>query len=290
LQTGEQKGYYQDFGSLSDLNTAIQQGYVYTGQYSAFRQRRHGAPPTDLRRSQFVVFSQNHDQVGNRGLGERISKLISFEAQKLSAAVVLLSPNLPLLFMGEEYGETAPFLYFTDHSDPALGQAVRAGRQAEFSSFHAIGTVPDPQSASTFLKSKLNKSLREQGHHKVLRNLYQALLHVRRTHGSFADLDAAATEVAVFQECLVVHRSYATHQLWMVFHFGEEVASISACPSGQWRKLLDSAESKWMGPGSDIPDNVRSDSVSQLPMQPKSFCIFESVDPVHSSSSPEKTR
>lgn len=289
LQTGEQTGYYRDFGSISDLKLALQQGYVYTGQHSAFRQRRHGAPSTGIRASQFVVFSQNHDQVGNRGLGERSSSLISFEAQKLSAAVVLLSPNIPLLFMGEEYGEVAPFLYFTDHSDPGLGRAVREGRQAEFSSFHANGTVPDPQTPSTFLKSKLNHSLREQGQHKVLRSLYQELLQLRKTHSSFVDLEAAVIDVSASHECLTMNRSYGNSHLLMIFNFGDGVATYDAPTSSEgWHKLLDSAESKWMGPGSEIPQDISTASASRLRIEPKSFCILESCSPVPSaSSSPE---
>jgi maltooligosyltrehalose trehalohydrolase len=290
LQTGENTGYYRDFGSLSDLKTAVQNGYVYSGQYSGFRQRRHGAPPTGIRPSQLVVFSQNHDQVGNRGLGERSSSLISFEAQKLSAAVVLLSPNVPLLFMGEEYGETAPFLYFTDHSDPALGRAVSEGRQAEFSSFHGNGTVPDPQSPSTFLKSKLDHRLRQQGRHKVLRDLYQELINLRRTHPSFGDLDAAAIEVSTFGDCLAVRRSYANSSLTMICNFGDEMSHYDVpVPSEGWHKLLDSAAVKWMGPGTGIPKTISAASPSQLPIQPKSFCIFESGGPVHSFASLEES-
>lgn len=289
LQTAEQTGYYRDFGSIADLKTALQYGYVYSGQYSAFRQRRHGAPATGIRASQFVVFSQNHDQVGNRGLGERSSSLISFEAQKLSAAVVLLSPNIPLLFMGEEYGELAPFLYFTDHSDAGLGRAVREGRQAEFSSFHVHGTVPDPQSPSTFLQSKLNHSLREQGQHKVLRSLYQELLQLRKTHSSFGDLDAAVIEVSASHDCLTMSRLYGNSQLLMIFNFGDGVASYDAPASSQgWRKLLDSAETKWMGPGSRIPQNISTASASPLAIEPKSFCILESCGPVPSASSSPK--
>jgi maltooligosyltrehalose trehalohydrolase len=289
LQTGEKTGYYRDFGSMSDLKTALQRGYVYSGQYSAFRERRHGAPATGIRPSQFVVFSQNHDQVGNRGLGERSSSLISFEAQKLSAAVVLLSPNIPLMFMGEDYGETAPFLYFTDHSDPGLGRAVREGRQAEFSSFHTTGTVPDPQSPSTFLKSKLNHSLRQQGQHKVLRSLYQELLHLRKTHSSFGDLDAAAVDASTFDDCLVVRRSYANSCLLMILNFGDEVASCDiSFASDQWGKLFDSAECKWMGPGSGIPEHISAASAFRLQIQPKSFCILSSGGQVPSSPSPER--
>jgi maltooligosyltrehalose trehalohydrolase len=281
LQTGEKTGYYVDFGSLDHLNVALQCGYVYSGQYSAFRQRRHGAPSIDIRPSQLVVFSQNHDQVGNRGLGERTSTLISFEAQKLSAGMVLLSPNIPLLFMGEEYGETAPFLYFTDHSDPDLGEAVRKGRQAEFSGFHANGDLPDPQSVSTFLQSKLNHDLAIEGKHKVLRNLYAELLRLRKNHRSFGVLDEAKIDVSISGPCLTMVRSYADSRLLMIANFGDNVARYrGALPPGRWRKLLDSADTNCMGPGSSVPDEVlAAASASQLSMQPKSFCIFETGHP-----------
>ena len=129
LLTKERKGYYQDFGDLNHLAKALGEGFVYSGQYSYFRRRRHGNPSGHLPPAKWVVFSQNHDQVGNRPQGERLSTLISFEALKLAAAMVLLSPNIPLLFMGEEYGEEAPFLYFVSHSDPALIEAIRQGRK-----------------------------------------------------------------------------------------------------------------------------------------------------------------
>jgi maltooligosyltrehalose trehalohydrolase len=285
LQTCEKTGYYIDFGSLDHLRTALQDGYVYSGQYSSYRQHRHGASSSEIRPSQLVVFSQNHDQVGNRGRGERTSTLISFEAQKLSAGIVLLSPNIPLLFMGEEYGETAPFLYFTDHSDPALGDAVRKGRQAEFSGFHANGDLPDPQGDSTFLKSKLNHSLTTQGKHKVLRSLYEELLRLRKTHRSFGDLDTANIDASICGRCLAIRRSYADSQLLVIANFGDDVARYrAALPPGKWRKLLDSADTKWMGPGSSVPGEVLAAPASQLPIQPKSFCIFESGHPVYSSS------
>ena len=108
---------------------------------------------------QFVVCSQNHDQVGNRMLGDRLSATLSFEQQKLAAGAVLLSPFIPLLFMGEEYGETAPFQYFVSHSDPALIEAVRQGRREEFAAFAWQGEVPDPQDEATFRRSRLNRDL-----------------------------------------------------------------------------------------------------------------------------------
>ena len=135
LLTGERNGYYQDFGTLADLRLALTEGFVYQGQGSQYRQRPHGTPSRHLAGERFVICSQNHDQVGNRAYGERLSTLVPFPALKLAAGLVLCAPNSPLLFMGEEYGEPAPFLYFTSHTDPALAQAVREGRRREFAHF-----------------------------------------------------------------------------------------------------------------------------------------------------------
>jgi maltooligosyltrehalose trehalohydrolase len=118
--TGERMGYYRDFGRLQDLAKALLEGFVYSGEYSPYRRRRHGNSSRDIPAHRFVVFSQNHDQVGNRMRGERLSELVCFERTKLAAGVMTLSPFIPLLFMGEEYGETAPFQYFVSHSDPDL--------------------------------------------------------------------------------------------------------------------------------------------------------------------------
>ncbi len=134
LLTGDQGGYYQDFGELGHLAKAFREGFVYAGDYSTYRRRRHGNSSQHMPAQQFVVFTQNHDQVGNRMLGERLSQLVSLEALKLAASAVLLSPFIPLLFMGEEYGEVAPFQYFISHLDAQLVDAVRRGRREEFAS------------------------------------------------------------------------------------------------------------------------------------------------------------
>ena len=136
--------------------------YVYDGRYSDFRHRRHGNDARNQPPDHFVVFSQNHDQVGNRMQGERLSALAGFEQLKLAAACVLLSPFIPLLFMGEEYGEPAPFLYFVSHTDPDLVEAVRMGRRREFREFQWKGEPPDPQAPESFRKCILNPSLRQQ--------------------------------------------------------------------------------------------------------------------------------
>ncbi len=230
----------QDFGSLGDLQKAMQDGYVYTGQYSGFRQRRHGNSSACIQPSQLVVYSQNHDQVGNRMLGERSSALISFEALKLSAGVVILSANLPLLFMGEEYGETAPFLYFTSHSDPKLGEAVREGRRAEYSAFYHSVDPPDPQAESTFLRSKLDHCLRNGGSHLVLWNFYQELLRLRKSLAAVYELDEATREVTANETngCLRMLRSYAQNEIMVIFNFSDNPIDCSTdIPHGAWQRL-----------------------------------------------------
>jgi maltooligosyltrehalose trehalohydrolase len=147
LLTGERHGYYEDYGRIEHLAKAYREGFVYSWQYSPNRKCMHGSSSKDLPAQRSVVFSQNHDQVGNRMLGERLSALLSFEAKKLAACAVLLSPYVPLFFMGEEYDEPAPFLYFISHEDEALVRAVRDGRKAEFAAFKWQGEPPDPQSS-----------------------------------------------------------------------------------------------------------------------------------------------
>jgi maltooligosyltrehalose trehalohydrolase len=280
LQTGERFGYYRDFGSLRHLEKALQQGYVYTGEFSEFRQRRQGSSADAIRPSQLVVFSQNHDQVGNRMLGERSSSLITLEAQKLSAGMVLLSPYLPLLFMGEEYGETAPFLYFTSHNDPALGQAVREGRRAEFLAFHHDESAPDPQAESTFLRSKLDHRLADQDSHQVLWKFYRELISLRKSSPALSGSDESIREVRLSgaENCLQMRRGDDDDEFFMIFNFGDLAEDCAAeIPYGQWQKCLDSSETTWLGPGSTVLERyIRQDGI-RLSVQPKSFCVFRRV-------------
>jgi maltooligosyltrehalose trehalohydrolase len=180
LLSGERDGYYADFGGIGPLHKVLRDRFVYDGIYSPHRDRRHGAPAGDVPADRFVVCVQNHDQVGNRACGERLSALIPFERQKLAASLLLLSPYVPLLFMGEEYGETRPFLYFVSHGDPELVEAVRRGRRNEFRHFDWAGEVPDPQAEETFLRSRLQPELASEGPHAALFRLYRDLLRLRR--------------------------------------------------------------------------------------------------------------
>ncbi|HEX4033662.1 MAG TPA: malto-oligosyltrehalose trehalohydrolase [Solirubrobacteraceae bacterium] len=172
LLTHDHDGYYEDYGRVADLAKAYHRPFVYDGQWSGSRRRSFGAPAEDRRPEQFVVFDQNHDQVGNRARGDRLAAAV----QPLAAFCTLLSPFVPLLFMGEEYGERAPFQFFTDHIDPDIAEATREGRREEFAEFEGFeGQVPDPQSPATFERSKLRRA-----GSPVVAELYRELLAARR--------------------------------------------------------------------------------------------------------------
>jgi len=205
--TGERSGYYADFGRVADLAKAMQDAYVYDGRFSKFRQRRHGRPAGDLPGSSFVVFLQNHDQVGNRPLGDRISSQVGTDLLKVGAAMVVLSPYVPMLFQGEEWGASSPFLYFTDHRDPELARAVSEGRRRE----HSVGLgaeVPDPQSESSFLRSKLDWSELALEPHRSLLEWYRRLIGLRRSEPELCrpERGAVSTELDEAQRWLVLRR------------------------------------------------------------------------------------
>jgi maltooligosyltrehalose trehalohydrolase len=172
LITEDRDGYYADFGDVAQLAKAFHRPHVDDGEYSPFRRRRFGAPAEDLPPERFVVYSQNHDQVGNRAFGDRMPAT----AQPLAAFCTLLSPFIPMLFMGEEYGELAPFQYFTNHIDPDIAEATREGRRGEFVAFAQFAAeVPDPEDPRTFERSKLTRRA-DQG----LARLYRELIAIRK--------------------------------------------------------------------------------------------------------------
>jgi maltooligosyltrehalose trehalohydrolase len=179
LLTGERQRYYADFGGMTPLARALREGFAFQGERSIYRGKAWGTGTAGLAPSRFVSSVQNHDQVGNRPGGERLSRLVPRQALAPLATLLALGPGLPLLFMGEEYGEERPFLYFTSHADPALARAVREGRKAEHIA-EAAGGVPDPQAEDTFLRSVLTH--RRDGDHGALRRHYRDMLAARRRH------------------------------------------------------------------------------------------------------------
>lgn len=277
LLTGEKTGYYIDFGEIEQLVKALREGFVYSWQYSKYRKRCYGSSSKDRPAHQFVVFSQNHDQVGNRMLGKRLSTLVSFEALKLAAGAVLLSPYIPLLFMGEEYGEESPFLYFVSHSDPKLTAAVREGRKAEFQSFQWQGKPPDPESPETFLQSKLRWEKRIERKHKVLFEFYQRLIQLRRKIPALANLDKNSLEVSGMEEekLLLLRRWYNKSQVSScIMNFNKKETRFSTYfPEGTWKKIIDSSEEIWGGPGPSLPERIEQGQ--ELTVRPLSFALYE---------------
>jgi maltooligosyltrehalose trehalohydrolase len=178
--TGERNGYYEDFGTLADLAKAFTRGYVYDGRYSVHRRRCHGRTPTDLNGQRFLGYAQNHDQVGNRAKGDRLSQIVSPGRLKIAAALVLTSPFVPLLFQGEEWAAGTPFQYFTDHPEPELAKAVREGRRREFVRFGwKPEDIPDPQDPATFSSSKLGWADISRPPHAAMLDWHRRLLKLR---------------------------------------------------------------------------------------------------------------
>jgi len=246
------RGYYKDFSGINHLAKSYMDAYVYTGMYSAVRDKTFGREAFGNTDDQFVVFSQNHDQIGNRMLGERTSTLFSFEMYKLMAGAVLFSPFLPLLFMGEEWGETNPFLYFVDHSDPELIEKVRMGRKEEFAAMFDQGETPDPQDEDTFDRSRLNWGLTDQDQHACIFRYYQQLISLRKKHLGFVKHKSAKVNVLEAQNCLLVERACADprHVIWCVLNFSNEQLMLDVPDHiGHLKELVNSASLKWLGPG-----------------------------------------
>ena len=233
--TNESFGYYADYGGLPDIAAALAQGYVYQGQYSVFRRRRHGRPPTGVTPDRFVVCSQNHDQIGNRARGERLSMLLEPLQLKAIAALTLLSPFVPMLFQGEEWGARTPFLYFTDHQDAELGRLVSEGRTREFESFRWGGEIPDPQAPATFERSKLDWTELEKGPHAELLDWYRALIAFRKSRPQRLRPVKPKVRFDANEEWLRLEYAGALG----LFNFAK-VSRRMPMPAGEWELALDS--------------------------------------------------
>ncbi len=194
--TGDRHGWYADFAGLDDVVDALEHGFVWRGGTASFRGRRHGRPIADLPRCRLLGYSQTHDQVGNRALGERLCHLVEPGVAEIVAGLVLTAPFVPMLFQGEEWAASTPFLYFTSHPDDALGRAVREGRRAEFAAAHeglAPEDIPDPQSVATFERSVLRWDECEEPAHRAMLDWYRALIALRRAEPDLRSCSAADT-------------------------------------------------------------------------------------------------
>lgn len=246
MLTGKKSGYLADFGRMEDLAKSITDGFVYDGRYSEFRRRRHGNAATGLGGEKFVVFLENHDQIANGAKGQRLSTLVSLEKQKLAAAVLVFAPNVPMLFMGQEFADPAPFLYFTSHTDEALGVAVSEGRRREFADFHEAGDEwHDPQASETFARSKVTWGLHERGPHAELLALYRALLALRKARPALSNCRRDLTRVRASDEqgwVTVERRDPGGDHIALAANFSDRPCRVPL-PDGArgWQPLLATA-------------------------------------------------
>ena len=270
LLTRERNGYFADYGEPSQLARALSDGFVYQGEHSSFRGRRHGRLSAGHPPERFVVFGQNHDQIGNRAAGDRPAARLDLEQLKLLAAAVLLQPYVPLLFMGEEYGEDAPFAYFVSHSDPGLVDAVRRGRRDEFAGFAWQDDVPDPQDETTFLRSKLDRRRADLEPNATLRRWYRELLALRRSTPAISR--NLRREAAAVGRLVTTRLVSGEDEAIIAMNFGDTQANATL-PSGDWEAVLDSSADRWGGPGT-----VRSNG-SGTTVAPYSAVVFRKAGP-----------
>ena len=244
LVTDEKNGYYEDFGSIEQLVKCFNIGYVYNGIYSGHRKKTFGSNSENIPRNKFVVYVQNHDQVGNRAKGERLSSLVSFEKLKLAAACMILSPYVPMLFMGEEYGEENPFLYFISHSDNELVKAVREGRKKEFASFDWKVEVPDPHSGETFEKSILAFNFVNDNKKLTLFNYYKFLIELKKSHPLLIENNNfhAGNE----NELLIMRRNNNKIELSCYLNFSEKKVKLNNLGK-RVKVILNSNDKEWDG-------------------------------------------
>jgi maltooligosyltrehalose trehalohydrolase len=227
-----------------------------------------------------VICAQNHDQIGNRRLGDRLSATLSLEQLKLAAGCVLLSPFIPMLFMGEEYGETAPFQYFVSHGDPALVKAVRQGRSKEFAAFKWKGELPDPQAVATFESCRLNRDLLKQPSHQALLEFHRELIRLRKSVPAIASAEKETIEVLddPAQETLCVRYRHEPNEVVLWFYFGSQPTQILVpLPAGAWRTLLDSAAPQWQGPGRELLETLNSTGHITLTLAPTSVLLLQKI-------------
>jgi maltooligosyltrehalose trehalohydrolase len=278
LMTGERRGYYSDFGKLDQMVKSLNHAYVYDGNYSQRRKKSFDTSTWGQPGFRFVVFTQNHDQVGNRMMGDRLTNLLDFESLKLAAATLFVSPFIPMLFMGEEFAEENPFLYFINHGDDHLVELVRKGRKKEFHDFVNDADPPDPQSEETFQKSKLQWDYAGQIQKKVMHEYYKKwialrkqlpLLHPGDPKGIFAQKSEKG-------DAIVINRNFGKELLYAVLNFSEEPLIVipEELKNSELCLQIYSAHRKWGGQVMDNLNPLEHGKIIKLKLQPKSMVLF----------------
>jgi len=282
ILTGERHGYFEDFGDVSQLAKAYTDGFVYDGIYSAHRKCHHGADSRQQEGWRFVACSQNHDQVGNRPDGTRMSMTVDLPRLKMAAVALLGSPFIPLLFMGEEFAVKTPFYYFVDHSDPALVEGVRRGRAEEFREFFATGTPVDPQAESTFLASKIRPDSSAES--AAITRIYKRLLELRRSVPALGALDKRHTWARAHdaRKRLIIRREHGPSKALLFFNFADEEQRLTMpAEKSRWNIVLHTESPDYLGHCAYEPA-VQCDGELQLTLPPTSAAILV----LNSSTSP----
>ena len=305
LITGERQGYYTDFGNLSSLTDSFNNAYVYNGKFSEHRKKLFGNSTNGIPGNRFVVFTQNHDQTGNRMSGERLSSLVDYESLKLAAAAMILSPFAPMLFMGEEYGEDAPFLYFTSHSDTELIEAVREGRKREFKEFMTGDEPPDAHDEDTFKRSMLSWNIDSDEKRKKLLEYYKLLIRLKKSHPALkpgnrenvtafgagdgsaiilrmpvqpGDLNTGEIEYNGINNEIdsdAIIGQVECDAITVLMNFSEDCTEIplTGSSNGRCNLLLYSAHKRWGGPVSEFESLTAGGGT--IIMQPRSVILLE---------------
>lgn len=275
------KERYADFGSMQQLAKAFCQGYVHSGEYVNFRKRKFGRSSAGISGNHFVAFINNHDQSGNRIDGARLCALTDHNGSLIATAMLLLSPYIPMLFMGEEYGDKSPFYYFISHSDPELIKAVQEGRKEEFRAFIKPGMeYPDPQSIEIFEVSRLKWDMRSERHHKLLLDWHRALIDLRKQHKALRNMDREGIRAEALQnDGLILHRSdkECRSELLAMFNISEHPLSyFTPGNNGTWKRILDSTQACWQEnsstAGDGFPASVHAGEQVMLP--PRSVLVL----------------
>jgi maltooligosyltrehalose trehalohydrolase len=197
LAPQERQGYYQDFGTIEQLARSLTHAFVYDGIYSRYRKRHHGRPIDDPSAHRFLGYIQNHDQIGNRAIGDRVDQTVGLERAKIAAAIVFTAPFVPMIFQGDEFAASSPFQYFADHDDPKMARSVSEGRRREFAAFGwDPAQIPDPENPETFLRSKLNWNEIGETRHAEMLDWYRKLVRLRRSSAALNSGDLRNTAVA----------------------------------------------------------------------------------------------
>ena len=277
LVTGERNGYYSGFGKLQHLAKSLNHAFVYNGNYAEYRKRIFGTPTTGQPGNKFLIYTQNHDQVGNHAMGDRLSTLVDFETLKLAAAIMFFSPFIPMVFMGEEYAENNPFLYFISHSDPHLVEKVRIGRKREYRDFLKNMTPPDPFDEESFQKSKLKWDYSKYHQKSHMLAFYKKCIELRKQYSLFeaGNRDNVLADEIVKDNVLLFSNYNTEMKITALFNFSYQPVRFETDDLSHFGLLLYSAHKKWGGIVSDHENPLTfSGENTKIRLEKKSMVIY----------------